>query len=396
MEGMAYLRMIAKNYYIRNGSFKHFNKVEKKNYLRLAQYKRRLQAGEIEMEKGDPNIDPEAPGGMQTILYETLGFPTTKIEGVRIEAYAYFLATLEKNGLEMDTYQSRHLEEFKEFYKDLGVYVDLCGVPQFPVYSKYDCIVTTGVYTVLEGEKQEEFNKWVEKELKAKSVHSLIKEHYEKCVEKLKELLPEIKREEGKSRALITENAIFIPEIRQILWKDIIVMLTMGLKYKGLYRPQLQLGAYLTNKVVGNLADLNSNIIFSDDIYRRRFKMDSIVEFWGLETEFPIISKEKGFAVFPFYDKGNYTGEKDRVNKLFLIRTEEYGMVTDEAILEYIYPQLKNLVFSKDYKSQFYKPGFMIPCIPHQEMLMPITEALFGVIPRNGGFTNLTRQNLGI
>ena len=395
MERFVYESEVLKNYFIRNGSFSALSDRESRLYNNLAQAK-------FKNFGGNPLIDVDAPGGMQTLLYRVMGLKPIEKEGKpqnKVEAYAVYLAMLVSNGVELTRREQNHLDKFLDYYsydsvQDMAKDLDL---PQLPYYTLADTILTAGIYSLLEGSKEEQFKEFVNT-LEFKDIMDLLTTKYQECVDYLAKLLPEITYVPSGGDVLIKEDMITVPETMNIMWQDLIIMCTLGLKYRGLYHPQLQLGVYLRYKFQGNLLFLDPELILIDDIYRRRYGLKNLLEFWGVSEPFPVVSMTKGYVLFPFFAKGeNLTGSDKRVEELYYLWTpEQHSMVLDEWMLGIVYPHLPNLVFTDDYRSKYVASGYVIPCLVKDGVTTPLPEALVDSVPANGDFSILTAYNLGL
>ena len=386
---------VLKNYFIRRGGFTGLNDRESKMYNNLAQAK-------FKNFNGEPIIDVKAPGGMQTLFYAMIGFPDKQVKGLpfdRIEPYAVFLMNLKENGVKLTNREKIHLENFVEYY-GYSSEEEMREVVQpikFVEYTLSDTLLTAGVFSLMEGRREGEFREELNKR-GFKDPYAWIDENYEEVKEILEKLLPPIKLTDDKNKVLIKEGLIIIHEDMKIMWKDLILMTALGLKYRGLYRPQFQLGAYVTERMTGNLMNLHSGILMCDEIHRRKFGLKNILEFWGVSEPFPEVSVTKGYTIYMYYGQGEfYTGSDGNLQSLYCILTPDMNqIVVDDFMLGYIHPHIPSMFYTDDYKSELINNGYLVPCVIKQGVPVPISEAIVGRVPRDGDFSNLTSYNLGL
>lgn len=397
-----YEREVLKNYFIRNGGFAGFSESETKLYNNISQTKFRGFADESRP------IDVKAPGGMQTVFYNLMGFPTVPLESSPtglIESYAVYLATVLNNDANLTNREYTHLEAFAKYYKFSNVdeFINKINPLIFQKYTLSDILLTFSIYSYfLENAKEAQLKKFV-MDLKLNTIYDLFDgEPLEKTIDYMKKkLLPPIE-EVVEFPILINDSCIQIPVGREILWRDLVIIGTLGLKYKGLYRPYLQLGAYMNYKMRGNLMGLNPAVLSIDDIHRRRFGCKNLLEFWGInDDEFPEVSYQKGYTIYPFFDSnGNYI-PKDatqiKSKKLYCIwfASNAY-VIVDTKILEYVHRNIPYIEFTEKYESRFQVRNVALPCIVANGVMTPLAETLTIKPPKDGNYCNLTSYNLGV
>lgn len=382
---------LLKNYFIRNGGFTGFSEKEAKLYSALSQEK--FKGGE----GFGKSIDLKAPGGMQTVFYSLMGLTPLEYDKSptgTIEPYAIFLFTLWNNNVNMSKREVTYMNEFLKYYgfKSIADAVEELPIPKFPNYHLADVLLTCGVYTLIK-DKTPEIISFIQS-LKLPNYVQLITEPYfTKISNFIKKYLPPI--EVSNSGVVITEALISVPESMQIIWKDLILMSVLGLKYKGLYRPQLQLGAYMHYKLRSNLLDIDPNILIIDEVHRRRYNFDSIKEFWGVEKMIELTYSSKYF-IFPFYNYNKEFTGKETEELYCIFFPPEDSIIVDKSVLGQIHPKIPQIVYTGNYSSKYYNVGYRLPCIEKNGKPVPVTEGIWDTRPLDNDFRNLTSQNLGL
>lgn len=396
----SYEREVIKNYFYKNGGFSGFVDGEPRLYNSLAQAKYRGFGKEDE-------VDGKAPGGMQTVLYNIMKFrkvPKADAPMGFIESYAVHLVTLTANGVQLTKREENHLNDFVSYYgfSDLNEMEGFIKPSVFPRYTLSDILLTYSIYSYFFENKKEDLVKGFVNKLKLKDIYEVFDpEPLEKTVEYMKKhLLPNIEEVEDSS-IIITDMIIEIPKSKKIMWKDLVITCLVGLKYRGLYHPQLQLGAYLKYKMQGNIINLPAPLIAVDDIYRRRYGLDNFLDFWGIEPNtFIEVTTKKGYTIYPFYNlNGQYAPKEGpgRTHKLYNIWfADDTFVVTDAKVMEHVYDKIPIITFTDNYQSKLVNPGYRLPCVAMKGIMTPIVETLTINHPRDGYFHNLTAYNLGI
>lgn len=395
-----YERESIKNYFYRNGGFTGLADNEPRLYNGLAQAKYRGFSPE-------DGIDGAAPGGMQTIFYNIMGFRKMAHRNSPtgfIESYAVHLVTLKANGVQLTNRENNHLEDFVKYYKFNSVEEMEKEVKPiiFPKHTLSDIILTYGLYSYFFENKKEDLVKAFVSKLKLKDINEVFdEENLNKVVEYIKKhLLPTI-TEVADKNIVITDMVIEIPNTRVIMWKDLVITCLLGLKYRGLYHPQLQLGTYLKSKMQGNLINLAPGILAVDDIYRRKYGFSDFLKFWGINPEtFLEVSTKKGYTIYPFYNlDGAYSPKEgpNKVTKLYCIWfADDTYVVTDANMMEHIYDKIPIITFTDQYQSKMVQPGYRLPCVSMRGIMTPMVETLTTSFPKDGYFHNLTSYNLGV
>lgn len=384
---------ILKNYFIVNRGFTGISESESRLYNFLSQ---RKHSGKIR------NLDREAPGGMNTVFFNVMGYsPKTEKE---VEPYSYYLATLRKNNLDMTNKEKNDLQAFATYYNYESVkdFIKELNPKEYKKYNYNDIWLTLSIFHLIENnqirlKKYQNFILQLFNKNPNNTIIELIDNHEDKIIKFLKSLLPEIKINK-EDLVYVTELNITYPKNYEVFWKDITLMLTLGFKYRGLYRPELQLGFKYHHLMTMTYMFYNTNSLIEDDIYRRLFKFETFEEYWGLEGNFPQLSYNSDFILFPILDEGKRTGLGEP-SKAYTVWKDGFFLLTDELSLITIYPHLPRLELTDEYYSKIMgqEPGFKVPCIPNTDgVLMPLCEVLFNIYPMDDDFYNLTSFNMGV
>ena len=393
-----YERETIKNFFIRNGNFSGFNDSEPKLYNALAQAKY----------KGFPEeeIDPKAPGGMQTVFYNLMGFRNVNFKESttgKIESYAVHLITLKVNEVKLTAREQSHLKEFIEYYgfQSEDEFSQVIKPLRFPKNTLSDILLTFSIYSYfLENRDEYKIREFITKLNLDNIYEAFTEENMEKIVEFVKKILPPIVESE-EVEMMISGNQVAIPKDRKIMWKDLVITSTLGLKYKGLYQPMLQMGAFMHYKLHGNLLYLSPSVLATDDIYRRRYGFKNVLEFWNINnSDFPEMSHVKGYMVYPFYNLNGQFAPIDgpyKTTKLYCVWfTDDTYLITDVKMLEHVYRKIPQISFSDKYQSKYIPIGYRMPCVLMNNNLIPIAETLSIQPPRDNNYYNLTSYNLGM
>ena len=389
---------VIKNYFIVNGGFSGISENESRLYNYLAQLKYHNRFKDFGI-----NLDINAPGGMNTVLFRVMGYsPTTPL---KVEPYAFHLGELKRNIVKMSNREKKDLKEFTEYYgygDDIDKFIEDMEVELYPRYDYNDVWLSMTIYSMVKNSsRMKKYQAIVAEILKkdgSSDVLRIIIENMSEIENKLKELLPRIEVVDIGTPALITEVVIQIPKNIQILWSDIILMLSLGFSYRGLYKPTLQLGVKFYHLLTNNVMFLDANILIRDEIYRRKFKFPSLPTFWGIEGKYPQLTYDTGYVIYPIVDTGQITG-REGYTDVYVIWKEGYNLFTDEKTLPIIYPHLHRLTLTDNYYSEKIgvSEGYLVPCIATDDgTVIPIVEYLFHTVPSNNDFYNLTAYNVGI
>jgi hypothetical protein len=397
----AYERETLKNYFIRNGGFVGLSETESKLYNNISQNKFRGFAPEEE-------IDCKAPGGMQTIFFNLMGFPKKDYEKSptgKIESYLIYLVTLFKNDIELTNREYNYLNQFVKYYEfeSLEDMVEYIEPLIYPKYNLSDVLLTFSIYSYfLENDKEIELKKFVSS-LKLGNIYELFEEkNMNLAIEYVKKkLLPTVEIVD-EHPILINDNCLQIPHNMSIMWSDLVIIGILGLKFKGLYRPHLQLGNYLKYKMQGNLIGVNSSALLTDEIHRRKFRCKNLLDFWGIKEEnFPTVSFKRGYTIYPFFDTHNSFIPKDddsvKSQKVYCIWFSNGSyLITDIRTFEYVYRAIPNINFTDKYMSRFGISDRTLACIEQNGVIVPVAETLTNSYPVDSNFSNLTSSNLGV